>query len=305
VKIYYTDIFPIPLPAEHRFPLEKYTRLRKRVTAAGIVSAEDFRIPRSVTPEELLLVHDPVYIQRLLTGTLTAKEMRRIGFPWSPALVERTLRSAGATLEGSFAALDDSVAVCLSGGTHHAFRDHGEGYCLINDCAIAAKAVIATRRIKRVLVVDCDVHQGNGTAAIFANDPSVYTFSIHGRNNFPFRKETGDIDIAMEDGTGDSDYLNALEDGLKSALAAADAGLAIYLAGADPYHDDRFGRLSLTQKALSKRDHIVFNNCLAAGLPVVTTMAGGYARRIEDTVDIHLQTVAAAAFYQAKDRIRP
>ena len=300
MKIYYSDIFPFPLPAHHRFPLSKYQRLREKVFHAEIISAQDFCIPRRVTRKEILRVHDAGYVDRLLAGGMTDKEMRRIGFPWSPALIERTLRSAGATVQASFAALKDTIAVCLSGGTHHAFRNHGEGYCLINDCAIAAEAAIAAGKVGRILIIDCDVHQGNGTAAIFSKNPNVYTFSIHGQNNFPYRKEVSDLDIAMEDDTEDADYLTALTRGLKKAMSAADAELVIYLAGADPYRDDRYGRLALSKKGLIERDHMIFSQCLSAGIPVVTTMAGGYARQIGDTVDIHFQTVKTAAFYHAR-----
>ena len=300
MKIFYSDIFPIPLPANHRFPLAKYQGLRQKVSHAEIISAQDFYIPRRVTRNEILRVHDAGYVDRLLAGGMTEKEMRRIGFPWSPALIERTLRSTGATVQASFAALNDTMAICLSGGTHHAFRNHGEGYCLFNDCAIAAEAVIAAGKVERILIIDCDVHQGNGTAAIFSKNPNVYTFSIHGQNNFPYRKEVSDLDIAMEDDTEDAEYLTALTRGLKKAMSAADAELVIYLAGADPYRDDRYGRLALSKKGLIERDHMIFSQCLSAGIPVVTTMAGGYARQIGDTVDIHFQTVKTAAFYHAR-----
>jgi acetoin utilization deacetylase AcuC-like enzyme len=299
MKIYYSDIFPIPLPANHRFPLAKYQRLREKVSRAEIIPARDFCIPRRVTREEILRVHDAGYVDLLLAGEMTEKEMRRIGFPWSPALIERTLRSAGATLQASFAALNDKMAVCLSGGTHHAFNNHGEGYCLINDCAIAAEAVIDAGKVERVLIIDCDVHQGNGTAAIFSKTPDVYTFSIHGQNNYPYRKEASDLDIAIEDDSEDGEYLTELARGLRKAVKAADAGLAIYLAGADPYRDDRFGRLALSKKGLLDRDHMIYSQCLSAGMPVVTTMAGGYAHRIDDTVDIHFQTVKTAALFNA------
>ena len=223
------------------------------------------------------------YLQRVVSGELAAEEQRRIGFPWSPQMVERSRRSSGATLAAARAALEEGVGVNLAGGTHHAFRDRGEGYCVFNDSAIAALTLQAEGRVRRVVILDCDVHQGNGTAAILAGDPSVFTFSIHAANNFPFEKEASDLDIELPDGTGDRDYLQALEKGVCRALSAAQADLAIYLAGADPFEGDRLGRLKLTKSGLAARDRMVFELCHASGVPVAVTMAGGYARRIEDT----------------------
>jgi len=294
LKIFYTDRYVIPLPAHHSFPIGKYSRLRDRIVSAGLAPPGSFYTPHAATMEEIFRVHDPFYVRRLEAGRLTEREMRRTGLPWSPELIERTKRSAGATIEAGRAALSDGVAVNLGGGTHHAFRDAGQGYCLLNDSVIAARTLQAERRLKQVLIIDCDVHQGNGTAALVRGDPGIFAFSIHGRNNFPHRKETGDLDIALPDATGDADYLAALRRGLSIAGSRSDADLAIYLAGADPYEKDRFGRLSLTKEGLALRDRIVFDFCLAGGLPVAVTMAGGYAPDVEDTVDIHLQTVRAA-----------
>jgi acetoin utilization deacetylase AcuC-like enzyme len=210
-------------------------------------------------------------------------------------MVERSRRSSGATVEACRAALEEGVAVNLAGGTHHAFRDCGEGYCVFNDSAVAARAMQAEGRARRVAILDCDVHQGNGTAAIFRDDPTVFTFSIHGAKNFPLRKETSDLDIDLPDGCGDAEYLEALERGLRVVLERAHADLAIYLAGADPFEDDKLGRLKLTKQGLAERDCLVFGRCRAAGLPVAVTMAGGYPRRVEDAVDIHFQTVRLAA----------
>jgi acetoin utilization deacetylase AcuC-like enzyme len=212
-------------------------------------------------------------------------------------MVERSRRSAGATIEACRAALEDGLAVNLAGGTHHAFRDRGEGYCVFNDSAIAALAIQAEGLARRVVILDCDVHQGNGTAAILAHDPSVFTFSIHGARNFPFSKEASDLDIELPDATGDAAYLDALERGVCHALSAAQPELAIYLAGADPFEGDRLGRLSLTKAGLLARDRMVFELCRSAGVPVAVVMAGGYARIIADTVDIHFATVAAAAHF--------
>jgi acetoin utilization deacetylase AcuC-like enzyme len=214
-------------------------------------------------------------------------------------MVERSRRTSGATIAAARAALQDGTAANLAGGTHHAFRDRGEGFCVFNDSAIAARTLQAEGLVERVLVIDCDVHQGNGTAAIFRDDPSVFTFSIHGAHNFPFAKEQSDLDIELADGTGDRDYLAALERGLAAALPLAAADLAIYLAGADPYFDDRLGRLALTKQGLLNRDRMVLEACERAGVPVAVTMAGGYARDINDTVDIQFATIETAAWYCA------
>jgi len=294
VKVFYTDHFVLPLPDGHRFPIHKYALLRQRVEASGLFRPADQVTPHAVTDEEILRAHDPAYLHRVRTGTLTEAEVRRIGFPWSPHLVERSRRSSGATIEACRAALADGAAVNLAGGTHHAFRDQGEGYCVLNDSAIAARAMQAEGRARRVVILDCDVHQGNGTAAILRDDPTVFTFSVHGAKNFPLRKERSDLDVELPDNTGDDAYLAALEGGLREALGRANADLAIYLAGADPFHDDRLGRLKLTKQGLAQRDRLVFRYCRQAGLPVAVTMAGGYARQVSDTVDIHFQTVSLA-----------
>jgi acetoin utilization deacetylase AcuC-like enzyme len=293
VKIFSTDHYVLPLPPTHTFPMTKYRLLRERVEASGLVAASDVVVPHAATYEELLRAHDEDYVRRVTGGLLTPVEMRRIGFPWSPELVERSRRSSGATLEACPAALADGYAVNLAAGTHHAFRDHGEGYCVFNDSVVAARAAIAADRVRRVVVIDCDVHQGNGTAAICRTDTDIYTFSIHGARNFPLRKERGDLDVELPDGTGDTVYLDALALGLRRALEEARAGLAIYLAGADPFAGDRLGRLALTKAGLAERDRLVFDALAAAGVPVVVTMAGGYAREVTDTVDVHWQTVRA------------
>jgi acetoin utilization deacetylase AcuC-like enzyme len=226
---------------------------------------------------------------------LTEREVRRIGFPWSEKMVERSRRASGGTLGACLAALDEGLAANLAGGTHHAFSDRGEGYCVFNDSAIAARAVQAAGLVERVVVIDTDVHQGNGTAAILRGDPTVFTFSVHGAKNFPFHKEESDLDASLPDGAGDTDFLATLERGLKTALDAADASLAIYLAGADPFEGDRLGRLSVTKSGLAERDRIVLETCRERGIPVAVTMAGGYAGEVEDTVDVHFQSIRKAA----------
>ncbi|MEZ4382489.1 MAG: histone deacetylase [Nannocystaceae bacterium] len=297
MEIYSADAFVLPLPPGHRFPMAKYARLRARVEAAGL---GELRTPPAATRRELLRAHDPGYVERVFTGDLDRREVRAIGFPWSPALVERSRRSTGATIAAARAALrpraqGGGVGVNLAGGTHHAFHDRGEGFCVFNDAAVAARAMQAEGAIERAIVVDCDVHQGNGTAAILDGDPTVFTLSIHGARNFPFAKEESDLDVALADGTGDAAYLEALAAALERGLAASRPQLAIYLAGADPFAGDSLGRLGLSKAGLAARDRLVFSRCAAAGIPVVVAMAGGYAESIDDIVDIHLATVAIAA----------
>ncbi|MFN8568021.1 MAG: histone deacetylase [Kouleothrix sp.] len=295
MQIFYSDTFVLPLPAGHRFPMPKYALLRQQVAAAGIVAPADLCIPPAASDEQLGRAHTAAYIARVQAGALTPHEIRRIGFPWSPGMVERSRRSAGATIAACRAALRDGFAANLAGGTHHAYADHGEGYCVFNDSAVAARAMQAERRARRIVIIDCDVHQGNGTAAIGAGDETIFTFSIHGAKNFPFHKEHSDLDIALDDGVGDQAYLDALDDGLCQAIERSRAELAIYLAGADPFHGDTLGRLKLTKAGLAERDRMVLHYCRDAGIAVAITMAGGYARDITDTVDIHMQTVRMAA----------
>jgi acetoin utilization deacetylase AcuC-like enzyme len=295
LKVFYSDHFVLPLPDGHRFPMVKYSMLRERVAAGGICEPEEMRVPRPVSDEEILRAHDRGYLRQVVEGTLSPKEMRRIGFPWSERMVERSRRASGGTLGACLAALEDGFAANLAGGTHHAFADQGEGYCVFNDSAIAARAVQAKGLVERVVVLDTDVHQGNGTAAILRGDPSVFTFSIHGARNFPFRKEESDLDIPLPDGADDGEFLEALEGGLEKALEASRAELAIYLAGADPYEDDRLGRLSVSKEGLAARDSLVLETCRERGIAVAVTMAGGYARKVEDTVDIHFRCIERAA----------
>jgi acetoin utilization deacetylase AcuC-like enzyme len=275
--------------------MSKYSMLRERVAANGICGSGELMAPRAVTDEEILRAHTPDYLKRVLSGELTDKEVRRIGFPWSERMVERSRRASGGTLGACLAALEKGFAANLAGGTHHAFSDRGEGYCVFNDSAIAARAVQAAGLAERVVVVDTDVHQGNGTAEILRGDGSVFTFSIHGAKNFPFHKEESDLDLPLPDGTADNEFLTTLERGLQIALDNANADLAIYLAGADPFEGDRLGRLSVTKRGLAERDRMVLETCRGRGIPVAVTMAGGYARDVEDTVDVHFQTIKRAA----------
>ncbi len=297
MRAYYSDTFVLPLPPDHRFPMAKYALLRERLIADGILSPSNLLLPDAATDEQILRVHDADYLERVKNGLLTEREIRRIGFPWSPEMVERSRRSSGATTAACRAALEDGISVNLAGGTHHAFPDHGAGYCVFNDAAIAARVVQAEKRVRRVVILDLDVHQGDGTAAIFAGDTSVFTFSVHGAKNFPFHKQRSSLDIELPDGTGDADYLAVVEEGTRRAIATAGADMAIYLAGADPYVGDRLGRMSVTITGLAERDRIVFRLCAEAGLPVAVAMAGGYAKQIEDIVTIHAQTVRLASAF--------
>jgi acetoin utilization deacetylase AcuC-like enzyme len=295
MKVFYSDRFVLPLPEGHRFPMEKYSMLRERVAADGICDPGELQTPRAVKDEEILRAHAPGYLKRVVSGSLTDKEMRRIGFPWSDRMVERSRRASGGTLGACLAALEEGFAANLAGGTHHAFSDRGEGYCVFNDSAIAARAIQVAGLAERVVVIDTDVHQGNGTAEILRGDPSVFTFSIHGAKNFPFLKEESDLDAPLPDGADDTEFLATLETNLEQALKAAHADLAIYLAGADPFEGDRLGRLSVTKAGLAERDRIVLETCRDHGIPVAVTMAGGYARNVADTVDVHYQSVKRAA----------
>lgn len=295
MKLFYADHFVLPLPPGHRFPMSKYRLLRERLLASGRLAAADFCEPPAATDVQLARAHAPDYIRRVSEGLLTPAELREIGFPWSAQMVERSRRSAGATIAAAQAALqNDGCAVNLAGGTHHAYADRGSGFCVFNDAAVAARALQAEAGLARVAVIDCDVHQGDGTAAILQGDASVFTFSIHGEKNFPARKQRSDLDLGLPDDTGDDAYLAALAGALPQVLATQPQ-LVIYLAGADPFVGDRLGRLALSKAGLLARDRMVFNACRQAGVPVAVAMAGGYADEVEDIVDIHAATVLLAA----------
>ncbi len=287
--------YTFPLPGGHRFPIEKYALLRERVIADGIAPRELVHEPARITRDDLLLVHTADYVDRFTNGTLARDEARRLGFPWSEALVERSYRSAGGTVEAARAALVHGIAMNLAGGTHHAFPSHGEGFCVFNDAAIAIRALQRDGLIARAAVIDLDVHQGNGTHAIFAGDERVYTFSMHGGRNYPFHNVPGSLDVELDDGTDDDAYLERLRENLPRTLAAARADLVIYLAGADPHESDRLGRLSLTFAGLARRDRLVIEQCREVGIPVAVTIAGGYGEPIENTVRAHAETARIAA----------
>ena len=288
MKIYYADHFVLPLPAGHRFPMQKYALLRERV--ATCVPSADLRVPEAATDIELLRVHTADYLHRVVTGTLDPAEVRRIGFPWSAAMVERSRRSVGATIAASRAALTDGAAANLAGGTHHAFSDHGEGFCVFNDVAVAFRAMQAEGRARGCAVIDCDVHQGNGTASIFGGDDAAFTFSVHGAGNFPFRKVSGSLDIALPDGAADDEFLAAVSRGVRAAMASG-PDIVYFVAGADAYAGDRLGRLSVSMAGLRERDRIVAAACRASGVPLVLVMGGGYCGVVEETVEIHAGSV--------------
>ena len=302
MKAFTCDRFTVPLPEWHRFPMIKYARLREKIEATGLIAPEDLRVPHAATDEELLLAHDAEYLRKVVGGLLSKDEIRALGFPWTGSLVERSRRSVGATIEACRLAFEDGLAVNLAGGTHHAYRDHGAGFCVFNDSAVAARVIQEEGKAQRVLIVDCDVHQGDGTASIFADDPTVFTFSIHGAMNYPLQKQTSDLDVELEDGAKDDAYLDALDRGLKLALERSGADLAIYLAGADPFIYDRLGRLRVSLEGLAERDRRVLALCRGAGLPVAITMAGGYAEDVDDTVNIHYQTVVEAVSFTEQGR---
>jgi acetoin utilization deacetylase AcuC-like enzyme len=300
MKAFVTDSFALPLPAEHRFPVAKYRLLRQRVDESGLFAPEDFIVPAAASMTDLLRVHTPDYLQRLLAGALSEPEIRRIGFPWSAELVERSRRTTGGTVEAALAAKFEGIAVNLAGGTHHAFADAGEGFCLFNDVMVAARRLQQEKLADRIVIIDCDVHQGNGTAVLAQGDESIFTFSIHGAKNFPLRKEKSDLDVELPDATRDQEYLAALEPALFEALIRARADFAFYLSGADAFEGDRLGRLKVSKNGLLRRDRLVLDALNAASLPTAVCMGGGYAEDVRDAVDIYFQTVRTAAEMSAR-----
>lgn len=302
MRAFYSDQFVLPLPEGHRFPMAKYRRLRERL--ADELPDIQMMVAPPASDGELALAHTPGYIQSVIHGTLSAQAQREIGFPWTPAMVERSRRSAGATVMAARVALfgGEGVAANLAGGTHHAYAERGSGFCVFNDAAVATRLMQAEwgrshRLPLHVAIVDLDVHQGNGTARIFANDPQVFTLSLHGARNFPFDKERSDLDVELPDGCGDSVYLEALDQALSTLDARFDPGLVIYLAGADPHEGDRLGRLKLSFDGLEARDRRVFDWAFAKRVPLAFAMAGGYGAQIEDTVAVQVNTCRVAQVY--------
>ena len=298
MKAFYTDHFVLPLPSGHRFPIEKYSRLRDLVATRPEI--ELIEAP-AVSDTQVLYAHDLAYLQNVINGNLSPQDQKEIGFPWSEAMVERSRRSAGATLAAAKTALSDGIAANLAGGTHHAYRAKGSGFCVFNDSAITARTLQKEINPKlQVAVIDLDVHQGNGTAAILQGDPSIFTLSIHGQNNFPFQKEKSDLDVGLEDGCNDQTYLQSLNQALELLDSRFRADFVIFLAGADPHEGDRLGRLKISKEGMRLRDELVFQYALNKQIPLAFSMAGGYGREIDSTVDIHFQTICTALDFQKR-----
>jgi len=296
MQAFYSDQFVLPLPSGHRFPMAKYAMLRDALVA-HLPAIQLLQAPRA-SDAELLRVHTPDYVRSIADGSVPPAVMREIGFPWSEAMAERARRSVGATVAAARSALRQGIGANLAGGTHHAYADKGGGFCVFNDVAVAARVMQAQRRREgrdlQVAVIDLDVHQGNGTARIFQDDASVFTLSLHGEKNFPFRKEAGDLDVGLPDGTGDSDYLDALDAALRAMDRSCQPQLAFFLAGADPHEGDRLGRLKLSYQGMRARDQRVLDWCLARHIPLVLLMAGGYGVEIDATVQVQLNTYQLA-----------
>ena len=298
MQVFYADQFVLPLPPGHRFPMGKYSLLRDRIAA----ELPELRLAPALpaTDGELALVHTPGYIAAISDGSIDAAAMREIGFPWSPAMAERARRSVGATISACRAAFAEGVAANIAGGNHHAYAEKGGGFCVFNDAAVASRLMQAERartdrQQLRIAIIDLDVHQGNGSARIFQDDPGVFTLSLHAQKNFPFRKEASDLDVGLPDGCRDDEYLDALDGALAELERRFDPGLLIYLAGADPHEGDRLGRLKLTWDGLQRRDQRVFDWAWQRRLPLAMAMAGGYGHRVEDTVQVQVNTFRLAA----------
>jgi len=291
VRAWSSSRFSVALPAGHRFPIAKYQAVRDGVVARGLLPADAVHEPDRVERTALALVHTAEYVASIEDGTLPEPAVRRLGFPWGPGLRERAFRTVQGTVEAARDALATGAGINLAGGTHHAFAERGEGFCVFNDIAVATRVLQREGQLRRVAVVDLDVHQGNGTARLFAGDEDVHTFSMHGERNYPFHREQSRLDVELPDGTGDDTYLATLDRHLDEVLDAAAPELVFYLAGADPFAGDRFGRLALSLEGLRARDRRVLGACARRGVPVAVTLAGGYAERMEDIVTIHANTV--------------
>jgi acetoin utilization deacetylase AcuC-like enzyme len=290
----YSHRYVIKLPDNHTFPIVKYSMIRDRLVGEGTLNTSEIFEPHLAERDHIILVHTPDYYDRLVEGLLTAREVRRLGLPWSESLVSRSRFSVAGTLSAARAALRDGVGANLGGGTHHAFSDHGEGFCVLNDIAIAIRVLRSEGSINRAAVIDCDVHQGNGTAAIFKDDPEVFTLSLHGEKNYPLVKQQSTVDVALADGTGDEEYLASLAHHLSPILDRFRPDIVFYQAGVDPFEGDRLGKLSLSHEGLMRRDVLVFTGCRARSIPCVITLGGGYARDVNDTVEAHCNTIRAA-----------
>jgi acetoin utilization deacetylase AcuC-like enzyme len=294
MKAFHSNQYVIDLPDDHKFPIIKYAKIRERLIGEGTLRPDDIFEPALASRDEILLVHTPDYHDRFVTGQLSAREIRRLGLPWSQSLVRRSRFSVAGTVAAARQALTDGISANLGGGTHHAFADHGEGFCVFNDIAIAIKLLRLEGFIHRAAVIDCDVHQGNGTAAIFADEPEVFTLSLHGEKNYPLMKQQSTIDVGLADGTQDEEYLNLLQENLAPVFERFRPDLVFYQAGVDPLRGDRLGKLALTHEGLQKRDEMVLFACQMRALPCVVTLGGGYGTNVEDTVEAHCNTIRTA-----------
>jgi len=290
MRVFYSPHYYADIGDTHIFPIRKFELVRDRLLLEGTLSSDEIFEPDPATVEDVKLVHTDDYVSRLCNGQLTAREIRRLGLPWSQSLVRRSFYAVGGTISASLTALEDGFSSNLAGGTHHSFADRGEGFCVLNDVAIAIHALRKWRLTRRSAIIDCDVHQGNGTAMIFSKDPDTFTFSIHGANNYPLFKSTSTLDIELPDRTDDAGYLNSLIDSLRIVFDW-EPDIVFYLAGADPYMNDKLGRLALSIDGLRKRDELVLNECFVREVPVATVMSGGYGKDINDTVEIHCNTI--------------
>ena len=290
MQVFYTPRYYAEIGDGHIFPIRKFELVRERLLAEGTLQPSEVIEPSPASIDDVLLVHTEDYVSRLCSGELTLKEIRRLGLPWSESLVRRSFYAVGGTIAASHSALARGYSSNLAGGTHHAFADRGEGFCVFNDVAVAIRAMRARGIIRRAAIVDCDVHQGNGTATIFAGDNETFTFSMHGANNYPLFKAQSSLDVELPDGTDDDDYLECLARHLP-AVFAHDPEIVFYLAGADPFGGDKLGRLALSIDGLRERDAYVLRECYAREVPVVTVMSGGYGKDINDTIEIHCNTI--------------
>ncbi|PWT93466.1 MAG: histone deacetylase [Blastocatellia bacterium] len=290
MRVFYSPRYYADIGDSHIFPIRKFELVRDRLLNEGTLTSDEIVEPRPATPDEVLLVHTNDYISRLCEGQLTSREIRRLGLPWSKALVQRSFFAVGGTIAATRVAVEEGYGSNLAGGTHHAFADRGEGFCVLNDVAVAIRSLRREGLFERVAIVDCDVHQGNGTAQIFAEDPQTFTFSMHGANNYPLFKAQSNLDIELPDGTDDDQYLDMLSRSLTKVLEH-EPEIIFYLAGADPYAGDKLGKLALSIDGLRTRDALILRKCFESELPVVTVMSGGYGKILDDTIEIHCNTI--------------
>jgi acetoin utilization deacetylase AcuC-like enzyme len=303
-RLYYSPYYYAEIGEGHIFPIRKFELVRDLLLKEGTLRKEEIFAPDPAKVEDLLLVHTEDYITRLVAGTLTAKEIRKLGLPWSESLVRRSFHAISGTVNAARISIESGIASNLAGGTHHAYPDRGEGFCVLNDIAVAIRVLQREKLAERFLIVDCDVHQGNGTAFIFQNSPEVFTFSMHGAKNYPLFKETSSLDIELADGTGDTEFLDTLSEALPR-IFMHNPDMIFYLGGADPYEKDKLGRLKLTQSGLKRRDELVLQFAKDHHTPIVTTMSGGYALDINDTVEIHANTIRTVkkVFFDRENKV--